>query len=79
MLEPLKLRTGNTYNLNNLKEIEVTDEFLNLDQNIRMCQNGESLQNCQTRKYIDELVKKCKCLPFAISHANEVNLKSNSI
>ena len=73
-LEPLSLRVGNEYNLNNVKEIEVTDDFLTLDQTIINCQNDESLEDCQTRKYVDEVVEQCKCFPFAIRKSHKVIL-----
>ena len=63
--EPLKLKVGNEYNLNNVKEIKVTDEFLTLEKTIINCQNKESQQDCKTRKYIDAMLKQCKCLSFA--------------
>ena len=66
MLEPLKLKIGNEYNLNNVKEIKISDEFLSLDKAIIKCQNKESLQDCQTREYIDAAIEKCYCIPFAI-------------
>ena len=64
----------NEYNLNNVKEISVTDAFLTLDKTIINCQNQESLQDCQTRKYMDTMVEQCKCLPFAIRNEYEVSL-----
>ena len=71
-LEPLLLKIGNEYNLNNVKEISVTDDFLSLDKTIINCQNKESLEDCKTRKYIDILLEQCKCVPFAIRNYNEV-------
>ena len=77
-LEPLRLKLGNEYNFNNVKEIKVTEEFLTLDKNVRNCQNYESLQDCKTRICIDSIVKKCKCLPFSI-RSSEVHCQSNHI
>ena len=71
-LEPLILKIGNEYNLNNVKEISVTDDFLTLDKSIINCQNEETLEDCKTRKYIDTMVKQCKCLPFTIRNLNKV-------
>ena len=68
------LKIGNEYNLNNVKEISVTDDFLTLDKTIIKCQNQESLQDCKTRKYLNTMVKQCKCLPFALRNDNEVCL-----
>ena len=63
---------GNEYNLNNVKEISVTDDFLTLDKTIINCQNEESLKDCKTRKYVDTMVEQCKCLPFSIRTHNKV-------
>ena len=76
---PLLLRIGNEYNMNNVKEISVTDDFLTLDKTVIKCQNEESLQDCETRKYIDTMVEQCKCLPFAIRNDNEVTLHVKKI
>ena len=65
-LEPVKLIGEGEYNLNVLKESIATDSYLGLDQNIRKCQNEESLYNCTTRKYIDSLLDQCGCLPLNI-------------
>ena len=73
------LKIGNEYNLNNVKEITVTDDFLTLDKSIIKCQNEESLQDCKTRKYIDTTVEQCKCLPFGIRNNNEVSLHEKKI
>ena len=54
------------YNLNVLKEIEVTDSYLGLDQDVKECQNEEPLQNCTTRQYIDTIFGNCGCLPVNI-------------
>ena len=68
--DPLKLPTGREYNLNNVKELKITDEFLTLDKQIIGCQNTESIEECKTREYIDTLMKKCKCLPYSIMMEN---------
>ena len=76
-LEPLILKVGNEYNLNNVKEISVTDDFLTLDQSIIKCQNEESLQDCKTRKYVDTKFEQCKCLPFAIRNDDKASIYIN--
>ena len=61
------------YNLNALKEIDVTESYLGLDQDVRGCQNKESYHNCTTRKYIDTLLDKCGCIPLTIKLSDLVN------
>ena len=71
--EPLRLKLGSEYNLNNVKELEVTNEFLTLEKSIMNCQNYESLEDCQSRKYIEAMVKHCNCLPFGTTSKNKVS------
>ena len=71
--EPVKLIGEGQYNLNDLKEIKVTDSYLGLDHDVRGCQHtNEPVLNCKTRKYMESLLKKCDCLPFNMrkSHKN---------
>ena len=74
-LEHLRLSLGNEYNLNNVKEIKVTDDFLTLDKTVIECQNDKSYTDCTTNLFIDSLLKYCKCLPFGMK--NEENVSNN--
>ena len=65
-LDPLTLTLGKEYNLNTVKEFEVTDDFLSLDFKKRDCQNQESISDCKTRDYREALLTQCKCVPFNI-------------
>ena len=71
--EPLKLAVGKEYNLNNVQEIKVTEEFLGMNKKVTDCQNTESYDSCKTRQYISTMMKECQCLPFSISLSNEVD------
>ena len=62
------------YNLNVLKEVEVTDSYLGLDLDIRKCQNEEPFDNCTTRQYINTIIQECGCLPLNMILSNEVKL-----
>ena len=62
--------THNKYNLNVVKEIEVTDAYLGLDRETINCQNKESLQDCQTIFYHETILAKCGCLPFNLWNNN---------
>ena len=75
-LEPLRLKVGHEYNLNNVKEIEVTDDFLTLGKTIINCQNEESLETCQTKRCLNSMVEQCKCLPFGIRDVDKVSINS---
>ena len=67
----------NEYNLNVIKEITATSSFLSMERNVRKCQNDESFDECVTRKYIDNLIKKCNCLPLNLRLTYKVFLSGN--
>ena len=60
------------YNLNILKEIEVTDSFYELDNEDRKCQSykgNDTYDNCTTRYFMEQMMLNCGCLPYAIINA----------
>ena len=65
------LSVGKKYNLNNVKEIEITEDFLGLDQSVIKCQTRESIDTCKEWLYIDSLMAKCGCLPFSLNRADD--------
>ena len=71
----MKLVGGGEYNLNVLKEIDVTDSYLDLSEEVKGCQNEESFVNCTTRNFIDSLLGQCGCLPFDIRQTEKVKSK----
>ena len=72
-LEPFKLVGEGEYNLNALTEIKVTDNFLDLDQKVKSCQNEESFDNCTNRQYQKTFLDECGCLPLSIRSSNKVS------
>ena len=60
------------YNINVVKDVKVTDSYLELDKSVRGCQNEESYEDCTTSYYIKTLLENCKCLPFNIRLHNKV-------
>ena len=65
----MKLIGEGVYNLNTLKEIKVTDSFLDMDQDVIACQDVQPLDNCTTKHYMDSLLDECGCIPWNISPA----------
>lgn len=57
------LKPGWEYNLNNIKIIEATDNFMNLDDATKNCR-AESFDNCTTRSYVNRVIHECGCLPL---------------
>ena len=62
------------YNLNALKEIKVTDSYLELDQGTRECQMEEPFYNCTTRHLVETIFKECGCLPPHLGHSYQVSI-----
>ena len=73
-IEPVMLIGEREYNLNALIEIEASDSYLSLDEDVRECHNEESVHNCTTRNYIDNMRKQCSCLPLNIRLSNKVRV-----
>ena len=71
-VSPVMLAGEGQYNLNVLKQIEVTESFLGLDESDRGCQNQEPYDNCTTRTFIELMREKCGCITLAINLHNEV-------
>lgn len=72
MKDPLKLTINKEYNLNNVKQIEVTEAFLGLDKDVIECQRDETYDDCMTRQYVDSLIEYCQCVPFSIVQTGQV-------
>ena len=72
MIDLLKLPLGKEYNLNVVKEVKVTEDFLGLRREVTKCQNDETYNDCKTRQYYEKLKSACQCLPFSIRKSNEV-------
>ena len=67
IIEPVELQGEGRYNVNDMKEIIVTDSYLELDQNVRACQNEESLHSCSTRLHTGAFLAQCGCVPFRMT------------
>ena len=66
-LEPLNIYGEGEYNLNVVKEVEVTESYLGLDEKLRGCRSGEDFNNCTTQYYKATMIDNCECLPFSIA------------
>ena len=62
--EPLRLYGSGDYAFTNLKEMEGTEEFLELDEDVKKCQARESVVDCSAREYLESGRKHCGCVPY---------------
>ena len=61
--------------MNAVKEIQVTDSFLGLDQEVKGCQITETFENCTTNEFKEKSMKHCGCLPFNIRLTDKVVIR----
>ena len=80
-VDSLKLETGWEYNLNAVKDIKGTKDFLAMDDDRKGCQI-EPNENCTTRRYVDRIIGKCGCLPISMKtsyYHKEISLKKGCV
>ena len=62
----MKLYGEGNYALSAIKEVDVTDAFLSLDEEDKLCQNVETFLECQANAFIKLGLEKCNCTPYEI-------------
>ena len=65
-VEPVSVFGGATLAISDVKVMEVTEDYLGLDENVRKCQNREPFENCTTRQYLSKVESQCNCVPYAL-------------
>ena len=43
------------------------------------CQTKETLLDCKTRKIVDNMLEKCKCLPLSLRVLEKVQIMNNAL
>ena len=59
------------YRLSSGKQITGTEAYFALAEKTKLCQNVESFQECQTRKFYKSGLVKCKCTPYKLKKYSE--------
>ena len=72
---PIVLYGEGHYGLSDIKDIEVSEEFVGLGEKVTHCQTEEYREDCLSRKYRERVLSQCNCSPFYLrSHYGaEVN------
>ena len=52
--------------------MSTTDDFDNFPDDVKKCQNKETIEECSNRKLMKEAAKQCGCLPAALNHIQQV-------
>ena len=76
--EPIVLSGEGEYKLYDIKEVKVTDSYLQLHQEDKKCQNDEPFLNCTTKHYIENILGKCGCLPFNLKYHDKVCIQNKT-
>ena len=74
--EPLSLAGEGTYALSAVKEIDVTEAFLGLEEKTKLCQSEETSEDCWMKIYFKEGLVKCKCTPYSLRNYSKVEVNS---
>ena len=77
-LDPVTLHGEGEFDLNIVREMDVTDSFMGLPLEVKDCQNEEDLVDCTTRHHRENVLDNCGCLPLSIGSAIK-NVKTNEI
>ena len=81
-LDPVTLSGIGEFDLNIIKQVDVTDSFMGLPMEDRNCQNEENFVDCTTRHHLENVLSNCGCLPMSIGsfikNVKNVNVKQLS-
>ena len=61
---PKVLQGEGHYGLGDIREIQVTKEFVGLGEKVTHCQTEEYREDCLSRKYRERVLSQCNCSPF---------------
>ena len=59
---------GGIYKLTAVKEMKATENFLNLDDRKKNCQNKETLEKCTSRNGLQDMIHKCGCIHYKMAN-----------
>ena len=59
----MRLYGEGDFSLTDVKEMDGTPGFLELDVDVKKCQNYEPVLECKAKAYLDAGKEKCKCVP----------------
>ena len=51
------------YIISSVKQMSTTDDFNSFPEDVKHCQNKETIEECSQRKIMEGAVKHCGCLP----------------
>ena len=61
---PVLLQGEGHCGLSDIKDVEVSEEFVGLGEKVTHCQTEEFREDCLSRKYRERVLSQCNCSPF---------------
>ena len=68
---PERFYGSGSIRIKGVKQIHVTNDYLDLDPQSRGCQHENTYEGCVTELYLDLLSEECKCLPFNLQNFSD--------
>ena len=71
---PLTVYGSGRYSISDVKEIDGTEEYLEIATRSGECQQKESYEDCLAKDYLTLGLDQCKCIPYRLrNYATKVN------
>ena len=71
--EPIELEDDGHFSLTDIKQIAVTEEFLNYNEERKTCDIiAEIEKNCIMKAYLENGIQKCGCISFKLKSFSNV-------
>ena len=67
-LDPVELIGEGNYEVEEVKEVAITDDFVTLDEDSRKCQIVSTFEDCVTQYFLKALIDNCHCLPYNLQN-----------
>ena len=74
---PQRVYGEGNYEITSVVEVETTSDFDGMDESAIGCQNQITCEEFVNKKFIEDVILKCKCLPFEFwTHEAQVRKKT---
>ena len=64
----MELTGEGNYEMEEVKQVAITDDFADLDENSRKCQTISRFEDCVTQYFLKALEENCYCLPYNLQN-----------
>ena len=78
-IKPFTAYGGGQYIVTSVKEMTTTADFDILSEEVKRCQNEETIEECSNRKLMTGAAKQCGCLPGIVNYLQHLVKVTNKI